>query len=220
MRLFSIIFLLFFISCLSVEASFPVILGYQHSPLGVPYQAPPLDLPRAIYDTGNITFVEHHEPTPWLGMELSYQNIKPLFDELNTTDQPLVSRGEAHITVISPPEYVQLATADLTIEDIDITARKHSIQSSHFNVVCLGKVDVMRDQLQHVVYQVIVDSPDLIRLREKIFRLYYDRGGNAALFDPHNYKPHITIGFTITDLHIEQGVSKGYNVCHRAIRVR
>ncbi|KAG0170662.1 hypothetical protein DFQ30_002177 [Apophysomyces sp. BC1015] len=153
-------------------------------------------------------------------MQLAYHHVLPLFQELNTTTQPLLSRGEAHITVISPPEYLQLAKANLTIHDINAIALNHRIQSSQFHIVCLGKVTIVLEDREHVVYQIIMDSPQLIRLREEIFRLYYDRGGNVALFDPHNFYPHITLGFTVRDLHPEQGVFKGYNVCHRVLLVK
>ncbi|KAI9301336.1 hypothetical protein BJ944DRAFT_169267 [Cunninghamella echinulata] len=114
-------------------------------------------------------------------MELDFQYVKPVFDNLNSTTQPLLTRNEAHITIISPPEYKILSSANINIVDINAIAMKHKVQSSHFKVACLGKVS----QQNNTVYQLIVTSPDLIKIREDIFRLYYSKHGNLALFDPH-----------------------------------
>jgi hypothetical protein len=88
--------------------------------------------------------------------------------------------GEAHITVISPPEYEVFAKVNISIEDINTIATAHSIQASKFRVICLGKVELD----ENIVYQLIVSSPDLVDIRTKLFQLYWSKGGNTALFDP------------------------------------
>lgn len=92
----------------------------------------------------------------------------------------MACKGEAHITVISPPEYQILASANVTIDDINDLATKYKIQQSTFQVVCLGRVELQTN----VVYQLVVRSPDLVRLRTRLFQLYWHNGGNTALFDP------------------------------------
>lgn len=87
---------------------------------------------------------------------------------------------EAHITVISPPEFAILAAANVTIDDVNKLAVDYKIQESDFEVACLGRVQVENN----TVYQIIVHSDDLVRLRTRIFQLYWNRGGNPALFDP------------------------------------
>jgi hypothetical protein len=89
-------------------------------------------------------------------------------------------KDEAHITVISPPEYNLLSNANITIDEINGLAAEYKIQESAFEVVCLGRVKLN----DNVVYQLVVRSPDLVRLRTKIFQLYWNKGGNPALFDP------------------------------------
>jgi hypothetical protein len=88
--------------------------------------------------------------------------------------------GEAHITVISPPEYEVLAKVNISIEDINTIATAHRIQASKFRVVCLGMVELD----ENIVYQLIVSSSDLVDIRTKLFQLYWSKGGNTALFDP------------------------------------
>lgn len=83
--------------------------------------------------------------------------------------------------MIDPIEYKVLSTANMTISDINKIARENNIQSSEFHMVCLGRAT----QNSNTVYQIIVSSPPLVRLREKIFQLFYAKQGNPVLFDPH-----------------------------------
>ncbi|KAI7863384.1 hypothetical protein BDF14DRAFT_1885219 [Spinellus fusiger] len=197
------------------------------SPLGIPLQVlsnpvyffttgPPLYVSRNIYRTEKVPFVEETNP-PWLGFQVDFKYIKPLFDELNSTATPLLNRGESHITVITPPEFTVLAAANITIDEINTIARAQHIQSSRFKIVCLGKESIIKDGKDYTVYQIIVSSPDLVTIREKIFHLYYSRGGNTALFDPRTMWPHITVGYTISDLFVEMGIYKSANVCYRPL---
>lgn len=117
-------------------------------------------------------------------MNFDYQYIQPVFDIVNSTKVPLITRGDAHITVISPPEFAVLATAGITIEQVNTFARDSNIQSSKVNAICLGREDVVVGGIERVVYQILVKSPDLIKIREKIFQLYAKNDGNTALFDP------------------------------------
>ncbi|KAI9027657.1 hypothetical protein CLU79DRAFT_740159 [Phycomyces nitens] len=154
------------------------------SPLGIPLEGPPIYISKKIHDTKSIEFVEHSSSPPWLGLELDYKYIKPIVDAINSTETPLLTRGESHITIVTPPEYNTLAAAGVTIEEINALARESHIQRSKFDIVCLGKVELVQDGKDYIVYQIIVESPALVKLREKIFTLYYSKGGNTALFDP------------------------------------
>ncbi|CAO3700796.1 unnamed protein product [Rhizopus microsporus] len=153
----------------------------------------------------------------WLGMSIDFKYIKPVFEELNSTATPLLNRGESHITIISPPEFAVLASAGVTIEQVNDIARKNKIQSSKFKIVCLGKEDVVINNVRKIVYQIIIKSEDLVKIRREIFKLYVQKKGNTALFDPESFWPHITVGFTSSDVFLEQGVYKGANVCYRPI---
>lgn len=92
--------------------------------------------------------------------------------------------GEAHITVLTPPEFTTLQTANVTLQEVNDIARKLHIQSTHFDLVCVGKETLIKDGVDNTVYQLIVSAPNLVKIREAIFRLYYSKGGNPAVFDP------------------------------------
>ncbi|KAF1804644.1 hypothetical protein FB192DRAFT_1275489 [Mucor lusitanicus] len=105
-------------------------------------------------------------------MNFDFQYVKPVFDILNSTQVPLLNRGESHITVISPPEFGVLATAGITIDQVNQIALKEKIQSSKVKIVCLGKEDVNGK----IVYQLIVSAPNLVTIREKVFQLFAKQG--------------------------------------------
>ncbi|KAI8083194.1 uncharacterized protein B0P05DRAFT_467461 [Gilbertella persicaria] len=117
-------------------------------------------------------------------MNFDFQYVKPVFDAVNSTKVPLINRGESHITVITPPEFAVLATANVTIEQVNKIARDLKIQSSKVKVICLGKEDVVVSGVEKIVYQIIVSAPNLVKIREEIFKIYAKNGGNTALFDP------------------------------------
>ncbi|CDS09393.1 hypothetical protein LRAMOSA10753 [Lichtheimia ramosa] len=187
---------------------------YKQTPLGVPYQGSPVTLSRRIYHSSLVPFKENDG---WLGMNLDYKYVEPIAKDLNSTEQPVFNRGDAHITVITPPEFNVLAKASVTLDEINNIALQHKIQSSRFHVICLGREDVKVNNEQYIVYQLIVDSHNLLNIRRAIFQLYASKGGNTALFNPDNYNPHITVAFTVNDLFEANGVSKGYNVCYSPI---
>ncbi|KAI7853533.1 hypothetical protein BDC45DRAFT_569916 [Circinella umbellata] len=188
----------------------------KQTPLGVPWKGEPVTISKKIYDSEKIDFLPHEN---WLGMELDYQYILPVVKGLNTTDEPLLTRGESHVTVITPPEFDILAKANVTIEEINKIAADYKIQSTSFKMQCLGKESVHVENELYIVYQILVNAPNLETIREAIFRLYVTKGGNSALFDPQAFWPHITVGFTIGDLFESNGVYKGLNVCHSPLEI-
>ncbi|KAI8340359.1 hypothetical protein EDC96DRAFT_449941 [Choanephora cucurbitarum] len=105
-------------------------------------------------------------------MNFDFQYVKPVFDALNSTEVPLISRGESHVTVITPPEFAVLANGGVTIDQVNKIARDLSIQSSKVKIICLGKEDVVISGVQKIVYQLIVDAPNLVKIREEIFKIY------------------------------------------------
>lgn len=104
---------------------------------------------------------------------------------LNKSRSYTVFLGESHITVITPPEFALLSTANVTIEQVDSIAKKLNIQKSKVSIVCLGREEVVENGTDMIVYQIIVKAPNLNKIREEIFKVYYQQGGNPALFDPN-----------------------------------
>ncbi|KAL1918389.1 uncharacterized protein VTP21DRAFT_3049 [Calcarisporiella thermophila] len=193
------------------------------SHLGIILQGPAISIPTQIHETAEVPFLPHADINSpfgsWLGQNINFSYIKPVFDQLNSTAQPLISRGEAHITVITPPEFDNvLAKTNLTIEEINGIAEQLEIQKQNFEILCLGRIKLLTKEGEDIVYQIIVKSPGLIEIRKEVFQLYIKKGGEGALFDPEAFWPHITVGFTQRDLFIENDhVFKGANVCWRPI---
>ncbi|KAI8637137.1 hypothetical protein BD408DRAFT_425059 [Parasitella parasitica] len=186
----------------------------KQTPLGIPYQGGAIQVNKKILSTEIIAFESHPAgKASWLGMNFDFQYVEPVFEILNSTQVPLFTRGESHITVISPPEFSILSTTGITIDQLDQIALDEKIQHTKVKIVCLGKENVDG----RIVYQLIVTAPNLVKIRRKAFQLFAKRGGNTSLFDPNSFWPHITVGFTSGDLFIEDGVYKGSNVCYRPI---
>jgi hypothetical protein len=155
----------------------------------------------------------------YLTMNLPFAPAEALWKSLESAlGTPLKNRGEAHITVISPPEFTGVLSKVLTMPDINDIATKLNIQSARFTPVCVGRAQVALEGKNEQAYYVVVQSDDLVNIRRAIFRKYCEKGGEPSLWDPQHYYPHITVGFTKQDLHEESnGVRKGANSCFMEI---
>jgi hypothetical protein len=139
----------------------------------------------------------------------------PVADLLNKIEEAesliLKSRGEAHITVITPQEF-NLLKSHIELSQLE-EALKADIEHSKFDVICLGRAEkLINDKLAQVFY-IVIESQDIINIREKIYALYVKKGGTSKAFDPKNYYPHITVGFTERDLHSSDGIIKDASTC-------
>lgn len=129
----------------------------------------------------------------------------------NSFNMQLLDRGEAHITVITPPEYEALKNK-IDIHEIHQMV-EHTLQSSSFDPVCIGEGTLQIDGKSESTYFVVVNSSDLFEVRRTIAERFYQRGGSRSAFDPETYYPHITIGYTKRDLHAQDGIVKDQNSC-------
>ena len=157
----------------------------------------------------------------YLQMNIYYPPVKKLFEDIDADlGQSLNkknARTEAHITVITPVEYRDiLEPAGLTISKINQIALNMNIQQSDFEVVCLGKAE----KYEKTTSFLVVDSEDLFNLRRAIFREYTKLGGKPSQWDPELFYPHITVGYSHRDLHLDSdGIYKGYNSCWRKVEI-
>lgn len=172
-----------------------------------------------------------HSPAPFLAhsgsgafdtyltMNLPFAPIETLWKSLEkAVETTLKNRGEAHITVVSPPEFTGVLSKVLTIQEINEIATSLRIQTSRFKAVCVGRAQVVLEGKTEQTYYVVVQSEDLLNIRRAIFRKYCTKGGEPSLWDPEHFYPHITVGFTKQDLHEEgNGVRKGTNSCFMGI---
>ncbi|PVU97051.1 hypothetical protein BB561_000799 [Smittium simulii] len=193
-----------------------------------------LTLSSDIYQTSKTPFIEHTGEAAfesYLALNIPYTPISEFFKIVNPTlgKNELLNRGEAHITVISPPEFDKvLKPAGVSIQEINEIAIHYRIQHSKFKVICLGHAQLPYNitglqsspQFMEVFMLIVKDSgKQLVALRKHIYDLYIKKGGQGALFDPKAYWPHITIGYNVRDLFVEDGVYKDINACIKKITV-
>ena len=176
----------------------------------------PLDLPTP----WTISEFIHHDT--WLGLQLNFEPALNLRSQVEKNLIPvagpgaiiLKNRGEAHITVITPPEYDVLKT-QMNMKDIEKIALQQGLQKTSWTSVCVGE-GRLKDMTN---YFVVVKSPDLLRVRraiEKEFKTRVKKSQSAATagkFDSTRFYPHITLGYTERDLHEADGVIKDQKLC-------
>lgn len=125
----------------------------------------------------------------------------------------LKDRGEAHITVITPPEFDSALSEKIEMNEINDIALKQNIQSSEVTPLCVGKFAKPEDK-NLATYFVVVESEDLMAIRKQVEELYLQRGGDPKSFKANDFAPHITLGFTQRDLHKESdGAIKDKSSC-------
>ncbi len=124
----------------------------------------------------------------------------------------LKSRGEAHVTVLSPPEMTVLRTR-LSLEQINGLMEKSNLQAIPIQLICLGRSQMKQGGRRLAVYYLVVQAPEILKVREKLLQQFIAAGGNQEAFVVGRIYPHITVGFSERDLHHEEGVIKDSRSC-------
>lgn len=147
---------------------------------------------------------------------INYKSINEVLIKLNELEKvKLESRGEAHITVITPPEakgwFNDHKGINYLISPIELHHKYFkSLQKTKFEPICIGKQE---NKKGHKVFYIVVKSEDLFRVRREIHKELLMRSkftDKKVFFKPENFYPHITIGYIGGDIH---GVSKGVDTC-------
>ncbi|OUR96355.1 hypothetical protein A9Q84_08345 [Halobacteriovorax marinus] len=159
-----------------------------------------------------------------LQMNVNFPAVQDIFKTLDKELKGKLTkrnaRIEAHITVITPPEFDSKLAEFISIEEIHQLALAKGIQHSTFDIVCIGKGEAKISGELEETYYLVIQSNALNKLREEIRDLYISRGGNPQQFSATDYYPHITIGYTSKDLHIgPHGVKKNIESCYRDIDI-
>lgn len=156
----------------------------------------------------------------YLALNLPYPQYKEILAQLINKVGPLKDRSEAHITIISPPEFKVLTDSKLTklnarkITETYVTLNKGVYR---FKQVCIGSGEKNLNEKKLKTYYIVVDSPDLLAFRREISKL---SKLPKSKFDPDLFYPHITLGFTEKDLHYEDGVIKDSKSCMKDINIK
>lgn len=142
----------------------------------------------------------------YITLDLEYSEVKRAFDQLNDEVGNLKNRGEAHITILTPPEYQYFfANQGISINTLSqVVEESFSAHNIYFEVLGVGSGHI--EKLS--TYFLIVESPELILLREKLGELLPNK--LRIEFLNTGFYPHITLGFNKRDLHISQGIRKDF----------
>lgn len=182
------------------------------------YAIEQIPLSKSIYVNNNIPFESHQGAGPFdtaIAMNIQYSPVKSIREMLSTYLQyPLRfftgwnRDGEAHITVITPPEYTDVIKKFVSIERIEEIALQNTIQISDLKVLGLGRGIVNINDKAEETYFLIMKSKNLLKIRQQIYEEFVKNGGNKNAWNPRHFHPHITIGYSLRDLHEADGVIK------------
>jgi len=166
-----------------------------------------------IFDGNSVKFIPHKGPgiyDSYLTMNLPFKPMKQFMEQFQPQPSTaLKSRGEAHITVVTPLEYwYELKPYNVTIHQLNQLAQKMKIQKSSFTVQCMGRGEAQIDGQNQQTYFVVVQSEDLLRIRHAIQALVRKSDNGLSKFDADTFYSHITLGYTERDLHEADGVLK------------
>ncbi len=162
----------------------------------------------------------------YLAMTLPFAPFRDVYDQLNERRDvgKLISRGEAHVTVLTPPEF-DLLKAHVSMAEINQIALDMKIQATELKPICLGEGRAVVEGVQQSTYFIVVQAEGLFKIRRAIADLYALRDKRAGLnpelvFHADHFYPHVTIGFTRLDLFEQQGVIKDDRSCVDALDTR
>lgn len=162
-------------------------------------------------------------PAPWqlrlpaaasfLSLNLPYESFAALRKDIEVRNNlQLKNRGEAHITLITPPE-MKILNKKISANRIFQIAESMRARETPFTALCVGKAEVPGEEQKLSTYFVVVESEGLFKIRQKIQEEFIKSGGKRSEFDPDLYFPHVTLGFSERDLHYEEGAVKDASSC-------
>ena len=101
----------------------------------------------------------------------------------------------------------------VSIDDINRIATSMDVQAASFKPVCVGMGTAKRNNRDEKTFYIVVESARLVEIRQAIENEFIVKGGRPGDFSATKFFPHITVGFTQTDLHESDGVIKDKNSC-------
>lgn len=172
----------------------------------------PFTLDAAVHDASALS-LEDASGADYIAMNIPFAPVDRLKDEVvSRTGTALRGRGEAHITIITPPEFAVLRGKVSRAEMLAL-GREMNIQSSEFNAICLGKGEKRDGRRSLVAYFIVVHDQTLLEFRQRVAERFVANGGRANAFQAENIYSHITVGFSQRDLHEADGVLKDRTSC-------
>ena len=210
-----------------------------------------IDVPVDIFDASSIAFNESIVKVPngplleYLATTLNHTHfpqIKKQIEKIaNTT---LKDRGEAHMTIITPPEYGYeaenyqqglgkliklpelnaIAQGERTREESAM--QLFSVQQFDMYPLCIGKASRSIGKKgekgykeDSAVYYIIVESKQASAFREELETEFQARRGNPSHFCAKCFRAHITIGYEDNDWFEDKSIYKTEHTCEYGINL-
>ncbi len=129
----------------------------------------------------------------YAAIDFKYPDFAQLVDVAEKmAGRELITRGEAHLTVLTPQEYQRLGSQmrDLFIQEL----RNLEWAQDTVEALCIASGSIEIKGRTESTYFVVVSAPQIDRIRRR--------------YGLTTYYPHVTLGFTQRDLHLEDGVVK------------
>ena len=150
----------------------------------------------------------------YLAINLPYEPVNRLRQKVSRKEgRNIKTRGEAHITVITPVEYFKGLKDYIKIQEIEKIAQEWNLQNTPYKILCLGRGGLVINGRQEYTYYLVISSSELFSFRKHIYDLFLKRGVSKGRFKANDYFPHITVGFTQRDFHQSDGVLKNTKTC-------
>ncbi len=128
------------------------------------------------------------------------------------TGLTLKDRGEAHVTLLTPPEVTALREHLDGVEILEAIGNS-DLQTETVTVICVGSGKKTLNGKVQKTFFAVVDSPGLFARRQAVADAFQAAGGAPEVFAADHFYPHVTLGFTKTDLHEQDGVIKDRRSC-------
>lgn len=170
-----------------------------------------LSISKAMLNNSKMPFVERSQA---LALNVHYKDVQSLRANISKSIhrqlkflQSWDANGEAHVTTITPPE-AGVLTRFIPEKKINQIARDLKIQESDIEILGIGSGKKKFGNETGETFFIIVKSRNLLLIREKILEAYLKAGGPANNFKPKYFYPHVTIGYTHSDIHEQDGLIK------------
>ena len=134
----------------------------------IAYGSTEIDLSKSVTNNDQLPFITHHGSADMdnaLAMNIQYAPVKAVREQLSAYLQFKLhyftgwnANGEAHVTVITPPEYANVIKQYVSMARIEELAKQADIQHAVVDIIGIGSGDVKINGKQEQTYFLIVSS--------------------------------------------------------------
>lgn len=176
-------------------------------------QEPAIALAKSAFSRGTIGPAK---PSKYISYDLPFEPFAGARAEVERRGKlTLENRGEAHITIVTPPEFEQLVKVMAPGEIRRVIGDQLAGDSTKVKAICVGQG--AKGSLQ--TWFVVVEMPTALKARGELERTFQARlkakapQGETPRFNAAEFNPHVTLGFIGRDLHLQDGVLKNETSC-------